>query len=360
VITLAIATIAKSTSGILWIFVAKFLFCRGTLFLFMNYRVVISSKKTRIFIKALAPCMFFLWLLPLYAESVSGGGYTVTQTITSMQGDVFGNGFTVTSASQVQGDTVSGGGLIAQPVFGASSVQATTTPLVPGTVIINSGGYFILPEGNNSRTFSTTTNVISSSTILTSNGSTCSTRIAIAQPISSGATTNTVDDVKKLETFLNLYEQENLPVNGIYEKNDIAAVKRWQKKYKNEILVPMRLKNPTGTIYYWSMKQIERQTTVNCGAPIIVRSCPHFTEGVSFGDSGEEVKKIQQFLNIVQGEKIRVTGVYHTKTRDAVKRFQRLYKKDIVSVLKLSFITGNWNMSTVRKANKIIGCDILQ
>jgi hypothetical protein len=327
----------------------------------MNHIAVISRKTIRSIVKVVMPLAFFLWLLPLYAESVSGGGYIVTQTITPMQGDASGNGLMVRSASQVQGNTVFGGGLTAQSVFGASVSQTTiTAPLIPGTVIVNSGGYFILPQGKSVTVFSTTTHVVGSSTILTSNGSTCSTRVAIVQPITSDTVTNAVDDVKKLETFLNAYERENLPVNGVYEKRDVEAVKRWQKKYKNEILVPMRLKNPTGTIYYWSMRQIERQTTVACGEQVVVPSCPYFTTILSFGDSGEEVKNIQRFLNIVQGEKIRVTGVYHTKTRDAVKRFQRLYKKDIVSILNLSFITGNWNISTAKKANEIIGCDILK
>ena len=75
-------------------------------------------------------------------------------------------------------------------------------------------------------------------------GSTCASRVTFSAPIDYGVDTNLVEDVKKLEIFLNTYEHENLVVNGIYEKQDVDAVKRWQAKYKSFILDPMKLKKP--------------------------------------------------------------------------------------------------------------------
>jgi hypothetical protein len=196
--------------------------------------------------------------------------------------------------------------------------------------------------------------------IVIDTGSTCSTRITFSGPIDVGVTTNNKEDVKKLEIFLNTYENEKLPVNGIYEARDVAAVKRWQKKYKSYILDPMLLKQPTGTIYTLSQRQIERQTTKACGIQVVVTACPFFKEYASYGDKGSNVKKIQQFLNVVRGEKLPLSGVYGPLTKAATKRFQQAYRKDIFNPLTLSFISGNWNEATRVKANQAIGCDIVK
>jgi peptidoglycan hydrolase-like protein with peptidoglycan-binding domain len=151
-----------------------------------------------------------------------------------------------------------------------------------------------------------------------------------------------------------------LEVNGVYEKQDVDAVKRWQKKYRSFILDPMKLKNPTGTVYTLSQRQIERQTTAVCGLPVVVTACPYIKEYAFYGDTGETVKKIQMFLNVVQGERLPVSGVFGPLTRAAVKRFQLAYKKDFFTMLKSVFISGNWNEETQIKANKAIGCDVVQ
>ena len=191
------------------------------------------------------------------------------------------------------------------------------------------------------------------------NGSTCSSRVTFSGPIDFGLSTNKKEDVRKLELFLNTYEKEKLPVNGIYELRDVAAVKRWQNKYRTFVLDPMRLKQPTGTVYALSQRQIEKQTTATCGQAVVVNVCPYFKGYVSYGDRGEAVKKVQTFLNIVQGEKLPVSGVYGPLTRAATKRFQQAYRKEVFSILKFSFISGNWNEATRDKANQTVGCPVV-
>ena len=63
-------------------------------------------------------------------------------------------------------------------------------------------------------------------------------------------------EVEKLEKFLNDYEGESLVVNGIYEKSDFEAVKRFQSKYGSEVLSPWGLKGPTGYVYYTTKKKV--------------------------------------------------------------------------------------------------------
>lgn len=297
------------------------------------------------------------------AETVTGGGYRVEQVIAPIQGTVSGNGYTVQQTSQSNGGVNQGGGFTVYEGFGTST--ATTTGSGGGgggSNVVYSGGYFVFPTQTSTTSSSTSVIITGSSTkpVVVDTGSTCTTRITFTGPIDVGVKTNTKEDVKKLEVFLNTYENEKLPVNGVYEPKDVIAVKKWQSKYKTFILDPMLLKKPTGTIYTLSQRQIERQTTKACGEPVKVTACPYFKEYASYGDKGQTVKKIQQFLNIVRGEKLLLNGVYGPLTRAAVKRFQEANRKDIFSILKLSFISGNWNEATRVKANQAIGCDIIK
>ncbi len=304
----------------------------------------------------------------LHAEKVSGGGYTVEQVIAPIQGEISGNGYVVQQSAQQVGKQESGGGYTITSVYGNGATSSTSTPVTPPTPtsnnIVSGGGYFVYPIiPGTVRASSTSQVVVSTSTgnpVVVDTGSTCSTRITFSGPIDVGVTTNEKEDVKKLEVFLNTYENEKLPVNGIYEARDIAAVKKWQKKYKTYILDPMLLKQPTGTIYTLSQRQIERQSTKACGQQVVVTACPFFKEYASYGDRGSNVKKIQQFLNVVRGEKLPLSGVYGPLTRAATKRFQQAYRRDIFNPLKLSFISGNWNEATRVKANQAIGCDIIK
>lgn len=311
----------------------------------------------------LSMLLMSVWILhKAYAETVSGGGYILEQIVSPINGTVSGNGYISNQVGQVEGNLISGGGYKMQGVFGKSSTPTEPAPIV--TPFSSGGGYFMIPSVTTSTTSGMTnpdgTAIISpkvnGNTVLTTNGSTCTTRVALTSAIDLGLKNDPID-VKKLQLFLNTYEGANLKVDGFYGKDDYAAVKKWQEKYRANILDPMRLKNPTGTVYTSSMRQIERQTTIACGQQIIVHACPYFKMYMMFGDSGAEVKKIQQFLNIVQGEKLPINGKYGPVTIAAVKRFQRVYKKDIISFITFSFITGNWNISTRIKANEIIGCD---
>jgi hypothetical protein len=313
-------------------------------------------------------CAFTLGGGTLFAETVSGNGYIVEQTIAPLQGSVSGNGYTVTQGAQTVGGVFSGGGSVVYSLLGigtsTSYVTSTTTPpSITTTSFTTRGGYYILPQ-----TVSTdsaqipreaTGTPVRDTTILTNNGSSCKTRITFSGPIDIRLNNNK-NDVMKLETFLNVYEGEKLPVNGVYEKHDIDAVKRWQIKYRTFVLDPMHIRYPTGTVYTLSQRQIERQTTSSCGEPIIVTACPFFRSNVRYGDKGEEVKKVQQFLNVVEGEKLPLSGVFGPLTREAVKRFQKSRRVYVVTFIPVTIATGNWYTTTRLKANETIGCDILK
>lgn len=67
--------------------------------------------------------------------------------------------------------------------------------------------------------------------------------------------------VKKLESFLKEKENEDIVVNWVYEEEDLEAVKRFQLKYRKDILDPWGINNPTGYVYKTTIKKIN---TLNC------------------------------------------------------------------------------------------------
>jgi hypothetical protein len=68
---------------------------------------------------------------------------------------------------------------------------------------------------------------------------------------------NNVDAVKKLQKFLNDYLQSGLKVDGIFGTETENAVKQFQAKHSDKVLLPWKLKGPTGIFY------ITTQTEVN-------------------------------------------------------------------------------------------------
>ncbi|MFZ2970388.1 MAG: immunoglobulin-like domain-containing protein, partial [Minisyncoccia bacterium] len=79
--------------------------------------------------------------------------------------------------------------------------------------------------------------------------------------IKLGRNNNPVE-VEKLERFLNEFEGEILPVNGIYEKIDFDAVSRFQEKYMSAVLSPWSHNRATGYVYITTKKKINE---IYCG-----------------------------------------------------------------------------------------------
>jgi len=75
---------------------------------------------------------------------------------------------------------------------------------------------------------------------------TCNTLINTSLALGSSNSTN---DMALLEDFLNTYQDEDLEVNGVFENEDERAVMRFQEKYRNIILTPLGLSEPTGNVY---------------------------------------------------------------------------------------------------------------
>jgi len=73
--------------------------------------------------------------------------------------------------------------------------------------------------------------------------------------IKLGENNNPVE-VQKLESFLNIFESEDLAINGIYEQVDFDAVSRFQEKYFEKVLSPWNHDSATGYVYITTKKRI--------------------------------------------------------------------------------------------------------
>ncbi len=69
---------------------------------------------------------------------------------------------------------------------------------------------------------------------------------------------NSSQDMRRLEEFLNEYENEDLVVNGVFDSSDVMAVERFQEKYRSEVLAPWGLSSPTGYVYQTTRDHINR------------------------------------------------------------------------------------------------------
>ena len=97
--------------------------------------------------------------------------------------------------------------------------------------------------------------------------------------IKYGASNNPVE-VRKLQTFLNLYMGENLEVTGFYGLNSLEAVNRFQLVYKEQILRPWVEEGlhddenvPTGYVYKTTKRWINLMV-----CPSLALLMPDFSE----------------------------------------------------------------------------------
>src|SRR3989338_5972197 len=63
-------------------------------------------------------------------------------------------------------------------------------------------------------------------------------------------------EVLKLQSFLNVFEKENLSLTGVYNQATFEAVERFQIKYNDDILIPWGDKVTTGFVYILTKKKV--------------------------------------------------------------------------------------------------------
>ncbi|MEN9582836.1 MAG: PII-type proteinase [Candidatus Parcubacteria bacterium] len=164
------------------------------------------------------------------------GTYTLTYTVSDTQnlaGNTVNRTVEVTAVAPASGG--SGGGSGGGSSGGSSSGGGSTTLPVPAPAPIT------LPSPGQ---------------VL---GATCTP--LISQNLVYGKK-NPVNEVKKLQIFLNGNLGLNIPITGFYGTATRNAVKAFQLKYKSEILTPLGLTQPTGNVHNTTRAKINSLSCV--------------------------------------------------------------------------------------------------
>lgn len=167
--------------------------------------------------------------------------------------------------------------------------------------------------------------------------------------------TNDVNEVKKLQEFLNVYEDEKLEITGTYNKVTQDAVIRFQKKYAKHILYPWNITEPTGNVYQTTRAKIN---AIMCAKK---NGCPYFSGYYKFGESNSEIKKIKSFLNLLNdfAKLDTSSSIYDLDTKKEITDFQTRYKDTVLKPWGITQATSYWYKTTKSSAEEIMGCPAL-
>ncbi len=146
----------------------------------------------------------------------------------------------------------------------------------------------------------------------------CTANMYPSESIRNGAK-NSPAQVKLLQEYLNTFERNNLLVDGVYDKDDEAAVIAWQEKYASEILAPWGLSRGTGYIYKTSLQKLKSlflaQCTGELPSPVLTKA-KVFTRDLKFAMVGADVRALQKMLGVKE------TGYFGPLTEAALIEYQ--------------------------------------
>ncbi len=165
---------------------------------------------------------------------------------------------------------------------------------------------------------------------------------------------NDSNEVAQLESFLNEYEGEHLNVNGIYDIEDVAAVKRFQTKYRTAVLDVWKLPEATGYV------GITTRLKINSLLQKTTAVCPAFTEyngGITGIFQSEEVAKTQKMLQSLDLYTGNISGFWDYSTHLAMVSFQEKFHEAMLDPWQLTSGTGYKYKTTNKFLNYLAGCD---
>lgn len=188
-----------------------------------------------------------------------------------------------------------------------------------------------------------------SATVTTSTASVCAPYLKTY--IRYGAENN-VDDVQKLETFLNEKQGESLAVDGVYGEEDVAAVKRFQQKYASEVLGVWGLSKPTGYVYRTTLMKIN---SFYCNTTI---TCPAFTEynSLTENSASAEITKTKTLLSELGFYSGAINNTFDIELNRSLKSFQETFSETMLTPWGLVYGTGYKYKTTNKFLNMVVGC----
>jgi hypothetical protein len=228
------------------------------------------------------------------------------------------------------------------------TITATTVPPTTTEPPSSSGGTRTTSRPSSSNSGNNTVgNTYKNSTIPL--GVTFGRNISFIQPMY-----NNSQDIIHLKTFLNEFEGENLTINSIYSPSDVAAVMRFQTKYRRQVLDVWRLPSATGYV------GITTRLKMNSLLKNITTSCPAFVEyngGLSGIMQSEEIRRTQEILEQLDLYNGPLNGTWDAATNAAMIRFQETFSDVMLKPWNLSKGTGYKFKTTNVFLNYFVGCE---
>ncbi len=332
--------------------------------------VVVFSKAVRI-------------LLPNQAGKRAG--YIATSTFTEITS-------TCSSDSQTMGDALSDGGECkidsgSDLVIWTKHFTTFATYTQTATPVVSSGGgsgasYFSYGGGGGGWGYSYSAPVVTTSNVTTSNivAVLPLTKITNTNQISSSNTsvsnqinTNQIlsvgssgKDVEALQNFL--YNEGYLTAtpNGYFGKGTEKAVKIFQSKYADELLIPNGFKNPTGMVGESTRSKINEllnttniNTNKNIQQEVASSKTVNTTDILSFGSKGDNVLSLQKSLYSLGYLTVTPNGYFGKATEKAVKSLQNKYADELLTPSGFSKPTGMVGEATRGKIDELISSNTL-
>lgn len=272
------------------------------------------------------------------AALTSGGNYTVENNFSEIGGVRTGGGYTIGTG----GDNISG-------VITGNGYTTAVGGAIPQVIQQNNSGGGGGGGGRRRTAATTTQNQIPDTGGVKSG--LCGVNTQTYLSLGSYG-----ESVRVIQTFLNSYEDETLLVSGYFGTETEMAVKRFQDKYRADILMPQKILNPTGIWASYSSKKA--MSMAPCLNTLVepVGFCLQTTKHFSYGMVDPEIRIIQQFLNTYMFESLNVNGIFDRPTESAVMRYQGKYAQDILYIQNIQSPTGIWASFSTKKAHEIAPC----
>jgi len=164
---------------------------------------------------------------------------------------------------------------------------------------------------------------------------------------------NYAEDVNNLKIFLNEFEGANLTVNGVYDSAANEAMKRFQQKYRREILDVWNLTEATGFV------GITTRLKMNFLLQGQTAQCPAFTEfngGLSGIMNSPEIGRTQDILRELGMYAGPTNNTWDAATNRAMIRFQETFREVMLDPWGITEGTGYKYKTTNIFLNYFAGC----
>jgi len=225
--------------------------------------------------------LFGIIPISVFASTLTGGNFLVNGGFTSISSSGSGGTFIINnSADSVSTGNTTGGNLVASPAFAPLGSSNSGNTGGGNGNSSGSGGSYMGPgngnnnsnnnNNNNSNSNTISNNLLNAYTLndikneVSNAGGYCGKYLTTRNSISVGKN-NDIVAVKKIQIFLNIYQNANLPIDGTYDAIDEQAVRDFQSKYMKEILLPWGYYDSTGVVYITTTAKIN---AIVCGTEI--------------------------------------------------------------------------------------------